>query len=70
MQKNLIENTQNADMHLAQEKFLQLLPCSVSILVVVPVVIQNISLRRDTRWRQLTDLQNSVDRQAALQGLK
>ena len=36
------------------------------ILVVVPVVIQNISLRRDTRWRQLTDLQNSVDWQAAL----
>ena len=25
------------------------------ILVVVPVVIQNISLRRDTRWRQPTD---------------
>ena len=32
MQKNFIENTQNADMHLAQEKFLQLLPGSASIL--------------------------------------
>ena len=30
--KNFIENTQNADMHLAQEKFLQLLPGSASIL--------------------------------------
>ena len=30
--KNFIENTQNADMHLAQEKFLQLLPRSASIL--------------------------------------
>ena len=30
--KNFIENTQNADMHLAQEKFLQLLPESASIL--------------------------------------
>ena len=33
---------------------------------MVPVVIQNISLRRDIRWRQPTDLQNSVDWQAAL----
>ena len=30
--KKFIENTQNADMHLAQEKFLQLLPESASIL--------------------------------------
>lgn len=30
--KNFIENTQNADMHLAQETFLQLLPGSASIL--------------------------------------
>lgn len=30
--KNFIENTQNADMHLTQEKFLQLLPGSASIL--------------------------------------
>ena len=30
--KKFIENTQNADMHLAQEKFLQLLPGSASIL--------------------------------------
>lgn len=30
--KNFIEKTQNADMHLAQEKFLQLLPGSASIL--------------------------------------
>ena len=30
--KNFIENTQNADMHLAQEAFLQLLPGSASIL--------------------------------------
>lgn len=30
--KNFIENTQNADMHLAQEKFLQLLLGSASIL--------------------------------------
>lgn len=30
--KNFIENTQNADMHLTQEKFLQLLPESASIL--------------------------------------
>ena len=30
--KNFIENTQNADMHLAQEKLLQLLPGSASIL--------------------------------------
>lgn len=30
--KNFIENTQNADMHLTQDKFLQLLPESASIL--------------------------------------
>ena len=30
--KNFIENTQNADMHLAQETFLKLLPGSASIL--------------------------------------
>ena len=30
--KKFIENTQNADMHLTQEKFLQLLPGSASIL--------------------------------------
>ena len=30
--KNFIENTQNADKHLAQEKILQLLPASASIL--------------------------------------
>ena len=30
--KKFIENTQNADMHLAQEAFLQLLPGSASIL--------------------------------------
>ena len=30
--KNFIENTQNADMHLAQEAFLQLLPGGASIL--------------------------------------
>ena len=30
--KKFIENTQNADMHLAQETFLQLLPGSASIL--------------------------------------
>ena len=35
--------------------------CQFLILVVVPVVIQSISLRKDTRWRQLTDLQNFVD---------
>ena len=40
------------------------------ILVVVPVVIQNISLRRDTRWRQPTDPQNSVDWQAVFTGIK
>lgn len=70
--KNFIENTQNADMHLAQEAFLQLLPGSASILDFGCGSGRDTKyfLEKGTRWRQPTDPQNSVDWQVALQGLK
>lgn len=70
--ENFIENTQNVDMHLAQDKFLELLPEGFLSLtsVVDLVVIPSTFWKRVIRLQQPMDLQNSADWPVLLPVLK